>query len=215
MAYQLNKSYLLFSNSGSGRCLNVSGGTAANNRNVCILNKNGSAAQNWMVKAFGSNLKIVSGLNQNYALNYYWNAGQGNPGNCDIYPQAGNDADSCIVLEAVSTDVYRIRLKNYKLYLTAKGTGDNADVRWEAPVSLGSDYTLLAPQEWRFLDPSAKGFRAPFIYAGHFSSGEKYSYTNTQLEGLENATEFVICSAFSGYFTQNGEPIQMVICRIM
>ena len=46
MAYQLNKTYLLFSNSGSGRCLTVSGGTAANNRNVCILDKNDSAAQN-------------------------------------------------------------------------------------------------------------------------------------------------------------------------
>ena len=34
-------------------------------------------------------------------------------------PQSGNDADSCIVLEPVSTDVYRIRLKNYNLCLTA------------------------------------------------------------------------------------------------
>lgn len=207
MAYQLNKTYLLFSNSGSGKCLNVSGGTVANNRNVCILDKNDSAAQNWMVKAFGSNLKLVTGLNQSYALNYYWSAGQGNPGNCDVYPQSGNDADSSIVLEPVSTDVYRIKLKNYNLYLTAKGTGNNADVRWEAQVPLGSNYTLLAPQEWRFLDPSAKGIRAPFIYAGFWSDGAQYCYDDDQIRGLDNATEFVICSGvFQGYFTSEGKP---------
>ena len=207
MAYQLNKTYLLFSNSGSGRCLTVSGGTAANNRNVCILDKNDSAAQNWMVKEFGSNLKLVTGLNQNYALNYYRSAGQGKPGNCDIYPQSGNDADSCIVLEPVSTDVYRIKLKNYNLYLTAKGTSDNADVRWEAQIPLGSNYTDLAPQEWRFLELGKKGIRAPFIYAGHWSNGKMYYYTDEQLSGLDNATEFVICSGvFQGYFTNKGEP---------
>lgn len=208
MAYQLNKSYLLFSHGGTGQCLTVYGGAANNNQNVCLFRKVGTSAQSWTIKAFGSNLKIVTGLNQNYALNYYWSAGQGNPGNCDIYPQAGNDADSCIVLEAVSTDVYRIKLKNYNLYLTAKGTGDSADIRWEAPVSLwSSDYSLRAPQQWRILDPAEKGIRAPFIFAGYFDANTMYSYTDAQLSGLGNATEFVISSgSYQGYFDENGKP---------
>ena len=207
MAYELGTTYQLFSHCGTGLCLGVSGGTVANNKNVCIQTKNSNNQQKWIVKAFGSNLKIVSCLNQNYALNYYWSAGQGNAGNCDIYPQSGNDADSSVVLEPVATDVYRIKLKNYNLYLTAKGTGANADVRWEAPVSLGSDYSKLAPQEWRIVDPLAKGIRAPLIYAGFFSGGKAYLYDDNQLKGLDNATEFVICSGvFDEYFDSNGTP---------
>lgn len=207
MAYELGTTYQLFSHCGTGLCLGVSGGTVANNKNVCIQTKNSNNQQKWIVKAFGSNLKIVSCLNQNYALNYYWSAGQGNAGNCDIYPQSGNDTDSSVVLEPVATDVYRIKLKNYNLYLTAKGTGANADVRWEAPVNKWSDYTLLGPQEWRFVDTSAKGIRAPLIYAGFFSENQAYHYDDNQLKGLDNATEFVICSGvYNGYFTSNGQP---------
>lgn len=207
MAYQLNKTYLLFCYSGLGQCLSVSGGTVANNRNVCIGTKTGGTAQSWTIKQFGSNYKIVSNLNQNYALNYYWSSGKGNPGNCDIYPQSGNDADSSIVLEPISTDVYRIKLKNYNLYLTAKGEGNNSEVRWEAPVNLSRPYVELAPQEWRILDPAEKGIRAPLIYAGYDAKGDMYKYTDEQLSGMENATEFVICSGvYDKYFTSDGTP---------
>lgn len=205
MAYQLNKTYLLFCYSGTGQCLSVSGGIVANHQAVCIGTKNGGAAQSWTIKQFGSNYKIVSNLNQNYALNYYGSSGQNN--NCDIYPQSGNDANSSIVLEPISTDVYRIKLKNYNLYLTAKGEGNNSKVSWESPVSMGSSYTLLRPQEWRIVDPAEKGIRAPFIYAGFHASGNEYTYTDAQISGLNNATEFVICSGnFNGYFTDAGEP---------
>lgn len=205
MAYELGTTYQLFSHCGTGLCLGVSGGTVANNKNVCIQTKNSNNQQKWIVKAFGSNLKIVSCLNQNYALNYYWSAGQGNAGNCDIYPQSGNDADSSVVLEPVATDVYRIKLKNYNLYLTAKGTGANADVRWEAPIS-STNYNLRLPQEWRFLDPTEKGIRAPLIYAGFWKNGTAYTYTDAQLSGLDNATEFIInAGMFEEYFDTSGE----------
>lgn len=207
MAYQTDKTYVLFSHAGTGRCLTVYGGVANSHQNACLFRQVGTTAQDWTFKKFGSNLKLVTSLNQNYALNYYWTAGQGKPGNCDIYPQAGNDADSSIELYPVSTDVYRIKLKNYNLYLTAKNTNDSADVRWEPPVSLGSSYTDLAPQEWRILDPTEKGIRAPFIFAGYFKEGVMYKYTDDQLSGLNNATEFVISSgAYSGYFDTDGTP---------
>lgn len=218
MAYQTNKTYVLFSHGGAGRCLTVYGGVANNNQNVCLFRQVGTTAQNWTIKAFGSNLKLVTGLNQNYALNYYWSAGQGKPGNCDIYPQAGNDADSSIILEPVCTDVYRIKLKNYGLYLTAKNDSDSADVRWEkrvvANLQSDPDETTLAPQLWRFVDTSAKGIRAPFIFAGYsgYSGPDKYSYTDTQLDGLNNATEFVVCSGgYQEYFQENGVPNTQMI----
>lgn len=87
----------------------------------------------------------MSNLNQAYALNYYWGSGQGNPGNCDVYPETGNDQDSLVEFQAVDSgnNIYRIKLRNYSLYLTAKGTADGSDVKWEALVS-GSN-----TQEWK------------------------------------------------------------------
>lgn len=215
MAYEMNKTYALFSHGGAGRCLTVYGGTASNNQNVCLLRKVGSSAQNWMIKAFGSNLKIVTGINQNYALNYYWSSGKGNPGNCDIYPQSGNDTDSSIVLEAVCCDVYRIKLKNYGLYLTAKGDSDSADVRWERRATASTwEEKELAPQLWRISDLSAKGIRAPLIFAGYstYTGTDKYKYEDVQLDGLANATEFVVCSGgYQKYFKENGEATTALI----
>lgn len=146
MAYQLNKNYHFVSYAGSGKCLNVYGNEQiSNNRNVCLWNKQDTNAQNWVIKSFSGGTKIVSNLNQNYALNYYWGSGKGNPGNCDVYPEAGNDADSLVVFQAVDSNnnIYRIKLKNYNLYLTAKGTADGSDVKWESLVSGAKT------QEWK------------------------------------------------------------------
>ena len=148
MAFSRNTSYYMVSHAGAGKCLNVYGNEQVSpNRNVCLWTKGPGNAQSWNIKAFSAGDKIVSGLSSDYALNYYWSAGKGNPGNCDIYPQAGNDADSCITLTPVNaaSNIYTIKLKNYNLYLTAKGTGDNADVRWESLVSTGTT------QQWKLV----------------------------------------------------------------
>ena len=176
------------------------GGTANNNQNVCAFQRTCTSAQDWTIKAFGTNYKIVTGVNSSYALNYYWASGKGKPGNCDIYPQSGNDADSSITLMPVNavSNIYKIKLKNYNLYLTAKGTENSSDVRWEP---LASNSTA---QQWHLVD--SKGFRAPFIYAGYTYEGTQYSYTNDQLSGLGNATEFVVHpGAFLGCFLNNGD----------
>lgn len=201
MSYKLNVPYFMVSHGGAGKCLNLYGNEqVSDHRNVCIWARSTGKAQSWLIKAFGSNHKIVTALDQTYALNYHWTSGKGNPGNCNIHPQAGNDADSSITLVAVNaTDgIYKIKLKNYNLYLTAKGTGDNADVRWEAPVSSGTT------QQWRLMETA--GIQAPFIYAGYNYEGTLYSYTDGQLSGLENATEFVVHpGAFLGFFTREGD----------
>ena len=149
MAYELNKNYYMVSHAGSGKCLNVFGSEqVSNNRNVCLWTKDSTNAQNWLIKSFKAGYKIVTALNQNYALNYYWYAGNGEPGNCDIYLESGNDKDSCILLEPVNAtdNIYRIRLKNYDLYLTANGSSDNSDVRWDKKASSGN------AQQWKLVD---------------------------------------------------------------
>lgn len=141
MAYSLDTPYYFTSHSGTGKCLNVYGNEqVSNNRNVCLWTKDTGTAQSWSIKQFSGGLKIVSNLNQSYALNYYWSSGQGNAGNCDIYPQEGNDTDSCVTVLTMSgtNEIYKFKLKNYNLYLTATGTTDNADVRWEPLANSGT-----------------------------------------------------------------------------
>lgn len=152
MAFSRNTPYYMISHAGTGKCLNVYGNEQVSpNRNVCLWTKGPGKAQSWSIVAFGGNDKIVSGLSQTYALNYYWSAGSGNPGNCDIYLHAENDKDSCVTLIPVNEDnrIYKIKLKNYDLYLTAKGGYDNADVRWEAHDS------TVTSQQWQLVQFSS------------------------------------------------------------
>lgn len=77
---------------------------------------------------------------------------------------------------------------------------------------MDKNYLELAPQEWRLVDPAEKGVRAPFIFAGYFEEGVKYCYTDAQLSGLGNATEFVINGGvYSGYFKDDGTPNEIAI----
>lgn len=148
MAYALNTTYRIKSFAGSGRNLNVYGNEQVSyNRNVCLWSEDTSAnAQKWVIQSFAAGLKIITALSSTYALNYYWANGQGNPGNCDIYPHASNNQDSCITLVAVNAaeNIYKIKLANYNLYMTAASDADEANVSWE-------EHTGAAAQQWKFV----------------------------------------------------------------
>ncbi len=147
MAYILNTTYRIKSFGGNGRNLNIYGNEqVSSNRNVCLWSETSADAQKWIVKSFTAGLKIITALSSTYALNYYWNNGQGNPGNCDIYPHANNNQDSCISLIAVNAaeNIYKIKLANYDLYMTAASDADNANVSWE-------EHSGTAAQQWKFV----------------------------------------------------------------
>lgn len=147
MAFVLNELYRLRSHAGTGDYLNVYGNeTVSKNRDVCLWSQDLHAdAQKWKITEQAAGKKILSALNSDYALNYYWANGQGSPGNCDIYPHVGNDADSVIELQEIPwlSDVYAIKLANYALYLTAGGIGNQAKVTW-APQG------NTVAQQWKF-----------------------------------------------------------------
>ena len=165
MAYALNTTYRIKSFAGSGRNLNVYGNEQVSyNRNVCLWSEDTSAnAQKWVIQSFAAGLKIITALSSTYALNYYWANGQGNPGNCDIYPHASNNQDSCITLVAVNAaeNIYKIKLANYNLYMTAASDADEANVSWE-------EHTGAAAQQWKFV-PITTSTSAVYalVTAGH------------------------------------------------
>lgn len=149
MALLINHVYRLRSHAGTGVYLNVTGNEqVSQNRNVNTISLNPNlAALKWVIKSYSAGYKITTQLNSNYALNYYWSNGAGNTGNCDIHTQIGNDTDSCVVFQyiAQSNMLYKIKLKNYDLFLTASGTGHEASVTWKAN-------TGLSDQHWQFTE---------------------------------------------------------------
>lgn len=154
MAAVSNVPYYIVSHAGTGKCLNVYGNEqVSNNRNVCLWSKESTKAQCWVLRDFTAGKKIVTSLDETYALNYHWTAGNGNPGNCDILLHANNNDDSIISLVEVdaANNIYRIKLEKYNLYLTAKGTTDNSDVRWETADNSGTT------QQWQLVNFQTTG----------------------------------------------------------
>ncbi len=147
MALYTNRNYIIKAYSGDGLNLKVSG-QATNNQNVCLGTANPTSnSQQWIIKKISNVYKIITALSDTYALNYYWANGQGNAGNCDIYPEANNDTDSAVSFSAKNEaqGIYTIKLANYNLYLTAASNTNGANVSWEP-------YIGSSAQKWQFVE---------------------------------------------------------------
>ena len=102
-----NHTYLL-RNKKSGLNLNVYGtNTVANNRNVTIYTKENVAAQKWKAVQTSGGPKLVTEINNAFALNINTNGNK-----CTMYTAAGNDYDSVLDFIHVSGNSYRIRIHN-------------------------------------------------------------------------------------------------------
>lgn len=127
--------YNLISHAGSGKALNIYGtAQVSQNRNVCLWTQSSSSIeQQWSIAALSGNTRILSNLNTNYGLNVW--LGATNKNNCDVHTVSDNQSDSLVTISTVSSGVYRIKLANYNLYLTAQGSADNSNVNWAAATS--------------------------------------------------------------------------------
>ena len=136
-------------NVGAGKCLNIHGSNVTSlspHQNVTIWEDSGSNEQKWeradlQLQGLSYVGPIRSVINRAYGLNVYRT---GNPYNCDLYLVSGNETDSDVTVEFLTSIVStKIKLKNYDLYLTAASTANGANVYWAAE----SDSNL---QKWYF-----------------------------------------------------------------
>ena len=144
MAVSKNKIYTIAGYAGGSYYLNRWGsGSVSNHQNVTLYSKTPDPDQQWYMQSVTGGYQILSMLNKAYGLNIY--PPQSN--NCDLYPVSGNANDATVVLQAVSgkTDVYRIKLANYNLYLTAASNSSGANVYWAASNDAAS-------QQWKFTE---------------------------------------------------------------
>ena len=163
MAYQNGKTYYIIPTCATGDAaynqkilskqvqplsLNTRGaGNHYNNRNVNVYSLDWSTDMQWKVMVYDGFARILCAGDTSYGLDYYY--GSSNPGNCDIYKVSGNDEDSKINFRTINASENLYRIQCYRnnadnnLYLTATGTANGADVRWQ-PL----DSSKAAYQTW-------------------------------------------------------------------
>lgn len=149
MAVSKNKIYTIAGYAGGSYYLNRWGsGSVSNHQNVTLYSKTPDPDQQWYMQSVTGGYQILSMLNKAYGLNIY--PPQSN--NCDLYPVSGNANDATVVLQEVSgkANVYRIKLANYNLYLTAASNSSGANVYWAASNNATS-------QQWKFTEVSSSG----------------------------------------------------------
>ena len=133
MAYQKDHTYWVISYGGNGRALSVYGNSqVSENRNVILWDKQNIKDQLWLVKVGSGFARLHTTLDTSYTLNVW--RGADNMNNCDIHTYDRNLEDSKIDFITINSDknLYRIKLLNYDLYLTATSNSNGADVRWSA-----------------------------------------------------------------------------------
>ncbi|MBR4960564.1 MAG: peptidoglycan DD-metalloendopeptidase family protein [Clostridia bacterium] len=146
MAIYLNKNYWLKSHAGTGKNLNIYGNEQVSaSRNVCLWTQDRSAyAQQWVVNSFSGIYKIITALNDSYALGR-----DTTDNNCEMMLESNNDSKTSVAFVSVDADknVYKIKLNisGTTLYLTAASNTDNANVYWAANTGTNA-------QHWKFVE---------------------------------------------------------------
>ena len=156
MAYQNGKTYYLIPLCATGDAaynrkilnkqvqpiaLNTRGvGSHYNNRNVNVYSLDWSTDMQWKVMIYDGFARILCAGNTAYGLDYYYstsNPGNPNNRNCDIYQVNGNYEDSKINFRTINASENLYKIQCYRndadndLYLTAMGTSNGSDVRWQ------------------------------------------------------------------------------------
>lgn len=180
-------------NVGANKALNISGsdlkGTSLyDNRNVTLWTRSGSGEQAWILDSKTSPDGIRSYLNRKFGLNAYRNSTS--KYKCDIHTVEGNETDSDVTISTVSGG-YKIKLKNYNMYLTADGTSNGASVSW-APSSTSN------LQVWKLNEKDVISFGDKTTLYGAVGTQYDASLTGTNLEkNAEYIYDFLIAAGFT------------------
>lgn len=196
-------------NVGANKALNISGsdlkGTSLyDNRKVSLWTRSGSGEQAWILDSTTNPDCIRSYLNRKFGLNAYRNSTT--KYKCDIHTVAGNETDADVTISSVSGG-YKIKLKNYNMYLTADGTADGAAVSW-APSSTSK------LQVWKLTKKAIIPSPAPTTLHGKVGDSKSGSLTEAQkqtnakyiydyLRDEQGFTKQAACAALGNFETES------------
>ena len=117
-------------NVNTGYFLNINGNeTVSNTAQVNVYAKENVQAQRWVIRNTTSGPKMLTKLNENFALNIY-----AKDNNCTMYDAAVSDTDT--VLEIIpyseADNIYRIKMHYHGRYLTVSSLSIGAKAYWTA-----------------------------------------------------------------------------------
>ena len=119
----------------TGKVVNIRGSylvELSNEKNITLYSKSGSNEQVWKIDKISDNeaCYIRSYIDQNYGFNAYLSPS--NNYNCNIRLITGNEGDAAVHFVLQTDGSYKIKLANHSdYYLTATGSTDGSDIRWQ------------------------------------------------------------------------------------
>jgi len=197
--------YTIMSHNGTGKCLNIaSSANITNGTNVNIYTASGSNDQKWDIinlTSANSEQYIAHFSNINFGLNAYRS---GTNWNCTLYNKASGNNDGLLYLKPTGTSgVYNICLsKHSNRYLTAEGTGNGANVSWQAQNNGTS-------QNWKITAVGTSSSQSTYskVTTGGFNlhiietAPSNITLKNIQRTAVKNSGQYGVNGAF---FTTNG-----------
>ena len=122
-------------NSETGKVVNISGSylvELSDEKNITLYSKSGSNEQVWEIDTISDSepCYIKSYVDPEYGFNAY--RSPSNNYNCNIHKIMGNETDAAVYFIPQTDGSYKIKLANHSnYYLTATGSSDGSDIRWQ------------------------------------------------------------------------------------
>ena len=136
--------------------LNIAGsnlvGSKLDGQDVTIWTDSGTGEQMWILADLpSSNAYVRSYMNRDVALNAQKTSST--KYNCNVLAIAGNESDSAVIIES-TTGGYKIKLKNYNMYLTVNTSTNGTSVYWS--VGANTNYQVWKPIYIDVIEDGAK-----------------------------------------------------------
>lgn len=147
----VTSNYYHIINKATGKVVNIYGSNITElteRKNVTLYTPTGSNEQIWRIDTISQQEDCYVKSYVNEAFGFNVDRRQSNNYNCDVLPISGNETDAAVHFIPEANGHYLIALANYAgYYLTATGTSDGSDIRWQGAKNNDSQLWFLESVE--------------------------------------------------------------------
>lgn len=172
--------------------LNIAGsnllGSHLDGQDVTIWTDSGAGEQLWILPSLpSSNTYVRSYMNRDVGLNAQRSSTT--KYNCNVRKITGNESDTAVTIES-ATGGYKIKLKNYNMYLTVNTSTNGTSVYWS--VGANTNYQIWKPVSVDVIEYGAKttidvnenGGKAGLLPADKRTPNARYIYNYLKRKGF-------------------------------
>ena len=171
----VTSNYYHIINKATGKVVNIYGSNITElteRKNVTLYTPTGSNEQIWRIDTISQQEDCYVKSYVNEAFGFNVDLRQSNKYNCDVFPTTGNETDAAVHFIPKANGHYLMALANYAgYYLTATGTADGSDIRWQGAKNDDSQLWLLEPVEVEKDEPDIEE-DAEYFLISHAGNGD-------------------------------------------